>query len=267
MKKYTLGVMALATIATLAVAIPAFADTTTGTTNASINASLPNGMHLGQYNGNRANGPMKPFVVGTVSAINGNTLTVVGHGGPGKMTGTTASTTYSVDATNAKVTKANVASTVSAIAVGDNVAVQGTLTGTTIVATTIRDGMMGPGVGFGKGPGGNRTGTSTPAFTGNGEPIVAGTISAINGSTISITNKSNVTYSVDTTNAKILQGNKTVDISTLKTSDAVVVQGTINGTSIVASSVIDQVKPANAGNPHPGFFGGISQFFMHLFGF
>ena len=280
-KKYLFGTMALAAVVTLVTAVPAFAETDANVSvNASVKANWPAGMMQRTSDSNGQNrdaqergpGMMRPFIVGKVSAVSGNTITVVGNTGFGKTV--TATTTYTVDATNAKVTKANATSTVASIVVGDTVAVQGTITGTNVVATMIRDGVAGgPGMGFGfgrndeKGPG--KMGTSTPAFTGNGQPIIAGKISAISSSTISIANSSNVTYTIDATNAKILLGNKVSDISTLKVGDTILAQGSVNGTSIVATTVIDQTKPANSGNnnPRPGFFGGIGQFFMHLFGF
>jgi hypothetical protein len=266
MNKYAIGVMTLAIITALTVAVPTFAETN-GSVNVGANANAATNMRSGEGNPGRGQaGIMKPFVLGTVSSVSGNTIAVLGHTGLGKTT--TATTTFTVDATNAKIMKSNATSSVSSIVVGDTVVVQGTITGTNVVATMIRDGIMtGPGVGFGRGQ--DKTSTSTnPVLAGNGQPIVAGMISTINGSTITITNKSNVVYTIDATNAKFLQGNKTVDLSILKTGNAVVVQGTINGTSIVASSIIDQTKPANPGNgAHFGFFGGIGQFFMHLFGF
>ena len=152
-------------------------------------------------------------------------------------------------------------------------AVQGTITGTSVVATTIRDGVMGgPGMGFGRGgPEKDKNSTSTkPVIAGNGQPVIAGTISAINGSIVSITNNSSSTYAIDVTNAKISQGPKTITVSTLKVGDKIIAQGTISGTSMTASSVIDQNKPVNTNddaNKKPGFFGGIGQFFSHLFGF
>lgn len=255
MKKYTLGVMILAAFVALVAAVPAFAETNT-----------PKGI-MQRFEGQ--DGVVKPFIVGTVSAINGNTVTVLGRTGFGKTI--TATTTYTVDATNAKITKNNVAGTVASVTVRDIVAVQGTITGTNVVATTIRDGVAGgPGMGFGRGGSEkDKTGTPTNPIVGNGQPVIAGTISTINGSTISITNKSNVVYTIDATNAKILQGKNTITVSALKTGDAVVVQGTINGTSVVASSIIDQAKPEKPAKNEirPGFFGGIGQFFMHLFGF
>jgi cyanophycinase-like exopeptidase len=56
----------------------------------------------------------------------------------------------------------------------------------------------------------------------------------------------------------------------------VVVQGTVNGASVTASTIIDQGQPAAAGttgttakhsNFLGGIFGGIGSFFSHLFGF
>ncbi len=87
-----------------------------------------------------------PGVIGTVSAINGSTLTVLSKDG----------TSYTVDASSAKVTKPVAGAkptdtTVAAIAVGDTVGVQGTVTGTSIVAKHIMDGI--PAMGAGRGPG------------------------------------------------------------------------------------------------------------------
>ena len=72
-----------------------------------------------------------------VTEVNGTALSV--NSIPGKMrnnssTATTA-TTYTVDASNAEVTKNAATSSVSSIAVGDTVMVQGTISGTNITAT------------------------------------------------------------------------------------------------------------------------------------
>ncbi len=219
---------------------------------------------------------MKPAIFGTVTAVNGTILTVLGKEGFGS---TTASTTYSVDAANAKVQKNNATSSVSAIAVNDSVLVVGTVSGTNVTATDIRDGIVmrgGPGMMGGKGgahPGGMGRGgeASTSPITGNGQPVVAGTISSVSGSTITITTKSNVSYTIDATNAKIVAGQSTVAASSLTVGDTVLVQGTVNGNSVTASSVIEQgAKPGQASGqkaPAEGFFGGITSFFTHLFGF
>ena len=111
-----------------------------------------------------------------------------------------AGTVYTVDATNAKIYKGSATTTVSVsgIAAGDTVMVQGTVSGTNVAATVIRDGiggMMGiqpgmPGKGFGHGA--SSTPSTTPIIQGNGEPVVGGSVTAISGTTLTVTNASNV---------------------------------------------------------------------------
>lgn len=201
----------------------------------------------------------KPIITGTVATINGISFTVTTKA---KHKGGVA-TTYIVDASNATVTKNGVVSTISSIAVGDKVMIQGTLNGTNVVAQTIRDGIT-------------KKLPAEPIIQGNGQPIVAGSVTSISGSTITITNKSNVIYTIDASNAKILVKNQTSSISNVIVGDNLIVQGTVNGTSVVASSVIDQKAPANnnTGNSsgdnqksYKGFMGGVSNFFRNLFGF
>ncbi len=263
-KKYIYGFMTLALFATLATAIPALADTTTPT-------AQPKGAWNQGMRGNRAN--MKPAVFGTVSAISGNIITVAGKQGFGI---NAVATTFTVDATNAKIIKNNVTGTISSIITGDTIMAQGALTGTNLVATTIRDGQMGKGILDNSNR--NKTVKTPPVspITGNGQPVVAGTVSSISGSTITITNKSNVSYTIDATNAKIVQGQNTIAVSNIVVGDMVVIQGTVNGNTIVASSVIDQTKPINTSKTnsgtttqpqHKGFFGTIGSFFGKIFGF
>jgi hypothetical protein len=261
-KRYTSAIVALTTLATLATAIPALASTTAPVPQGAWGGHIGQGMRHGNKN-------MRLAVFGTVSAISGNIITVTGKQGFGAKA---TATTFTVDATNAKIMKDNTASTISSIAVGDTIMAQGTLTGTNLVATTIRDGVMKGG------PGKNGANQNPSAITGNGQPIVAGTVSAISGSTLTITNKSNVTYTVDATNAKITQDNSdtTLTVSNITVGDMVVVQGAVNGNSVVASNIIDQAKPANGNTatsgaahpqPHKGFFGAMGSFFSHIFGF
>ena len=267
-KRYISVIAGLAIVGSLALAFTAFAAAPTTGTPATM--QWANGQHRG---GMMMRGQM-PAVIGTVTAVSGNTITVSGRAGfggfmrgPKPATGTApttsptppALTTFTVDATNATVTKANAASTVANIAVGDMVAVQGTVSGTSVTATTIRDGQ------FGKGGMGMGTPPVSP-ITGNGQPVVAGKVVSISGNTITITNSSNVTYTIDALSAKVVQGQNTIAVSNLNTGDSLVVQGTVNGTSVVASSVIDQTRPAGA-PAHPGFFGSIGKFFSHIFGF
>ena len=211
-------------------------------------------------------------IVGTVSAISGNTVTVT-ESPARKEKENTAAKTYSVDATNAKIEKSGVAATISSLAVGDRVMVQGTVSGTNVVATNIRDG-RGPGMGQGWGMGGKGGASATSTIVGNGNPIVAGNVTAVNGNTLTITNKSNATFTIDVTNAKIEKSGAVSSVSNVAVGDGVIVQGTVNGNSVVASSVIDRgAAPAanttgNTATPaHAGFWGGMAGFFGRIFGF
>jgi hypothetical protein len=267
----------LALVASLAVALPALAATNeaAGQVNGT---AVRTQMMSGRKNGqgipgmmNRSLGAIRSVVSGTVSGVSGNTITVNGRQGFGS---TTATVSYTINATNATFRKNNATSTVSSIVVGDTIFAQGTVTGTNVVATSITDGafgrMMGARGGSGNGP--TRSASSTLAVIGNGEPVVAGTVSQVSGSTLTIATASNVIYTVDVSNAKVLKGQNTVALSTVVAGDKVVVQGTVSGTSIVASTVIDQNAPVVGSIPpgqakKSGFFGGVGQFFMHLFGF
>ncbi len=266
------SIIAIAALFTsLSLTLPASAQSVG--VNANVNVGISGGSgQQGRGPGGYRMGGMRPAVVGTVSAVNGNSITVSGRQGMGSGA---ASVTYTVDATNAIVMKNNATSSVSNIATGDNVFVQGTVSGTNVTATIIRDGvgMRGaPGA-----QGGPRSASGTAPFVGNGNPIVAGKVASINGDSVVITNSSNVSYTVDATNAKVVEGNTAASISNIAVGDTVVVQGTINGNAIAASTIIDRQAGANSGgaNPAPGpqnakpkgFLAGIGQFFMHIFGF
>ena len=257
--KYLSLVALMGLAAGLALARPVFAQTT-------MSRGFP---HSGKmWGGDGAHG-RTPGVFGTVSGVSGTTLTV---------TDSRANTTYSVDATNAQVMKNGTSSSVSAIAVGDMVMVQGTVSGSSVVATMIRDGigMEGGRMMWGKAKGAGPE--QNLVVQGNGQPVIGGNVTAINGTTLTIANKSNVTYTVDVSGAKIIKMGTSTPLSSVATGDKVIVQGAVNGTSITASSVIDQGSkltvpggptPANSGAPKRriGFFGSIGNFFSHLFGF
>ncbi len=226
---------------------------------------------------------MAPGVFGTVTSVgggsDGDTFTVTQKLRPNA---TTTPIVYTVDATGATVTKNGTSSMVSGIAVGDAVMVQGTVSGTNVTATVIRDGaggMMGGRGGFmGKGIGHGST-SSAPKVSpiqGNGEPVVGGKITAVSGNSLTVTNASNVTYTIDVATAKIVKSGAAITASGLAVGDSVVAQGTVNGTSVTASSLIDQGSaPGTTGggtgtsvpSSNPGFFGSIGNFFKHIFGF
>ena len=303
-KNYFIGIASTLLLALGAVGIvaaPALAATVSANANvgASVNVGVPpmgpqnqggpqGGWQYGPQNGQGQGGgnqmaPMRtPGVMGSVSAINGTTLTVASRTFQRGTTGgtpTSATTTYTVDASNATVMKDNATSTVSSIAVGDHVFVQGTVSGTSVTATKILDGQFGRGM-MGRGPGMPHSGTSTPPYggngangglggiQGNGQPVIAGTVSTINGTSLTLTNSGNTTYTIDASSAVVKKGNATSTVSSISVGDKVIVQGTVNGTSVTASTVIDTTVSGSTGtSQHVGFFGMIGQFFQHLFGF
>lgn len=214
----------------------------TTVTATKINDGVVPGMGMGQ--GGRG-------VFGTVTAINGDSITV-----QSKAMGNNAAATYTVDATNATVTKAGSASSVSNIAVGDTIVVQGTVSGTSVTATKINDGVMA------RTPGSNG-GATMPQ--GNGQPIIGGKVTAVSGDTITISNSSNTSYTIDVTNAKIMKGDAASSVSNIAVGDEVVAQGTINGTSVTAVSLTDTTSTSTGA--HKGILGSIGSFFSHLFGF
>ncbi|HUC88697.1 MAG TPA: hypothetical protein VMR49_01565 [Candidatus Paceibacterota bacterium] len=245
-KKYSSLLLITGIVASLALASSAFAQT---------NSSAASQGNRGFNGKGRIMMNRIPGVFGTVSAVNGTSITVASKIGP-KANSTAIPTVYTVDASNAIVTKDNNSSSVSSIAVGDTVMVEGSVTGTSVVAKTIRDGI------------GTRAGSAMPnskmIVQGNGEPVIAGNVTAVSGETVTITNKSNVTYTIDATNAKIQKGNATGTIASITVGDNVIAQGTINGTAMTASSIIDQVS---AKKESKGFFGAIGSFFSRIFGF
>jgi len=295
----------LVLVGSLLLTVPVFAQTagTSGEDNGAVGAPR-NGMMRGQGLGlgrpmmGGTLGAPRLGVAGKVTAVSGNIITIAGRQGFGT---TTPAVNYTVDATNATVRKGNATSTVSSILVGDMISVRGTVTGTNVVATSIVDGTFGRMMGGVIGGITNTTGgklgdvarqrmasstiarpriassTITNQVIGNGQPVVAGTVSSISGNTLTVKTASSLTYSVDITNAKVFQGQSIVDPSSIVVGDSVVVQGMINGTSVTATTVIDQREPARAldvngrsdATPKQGrgMLGGIGQFFIHLFGF
>lgn len=204
----------------------------------------------------------KPRTIGTVTAISGTTLTI-------KDIRKNSAITYTVNTTSSTVIMKNGNTAVfTSIAMGDKVSVQGTITGTTITATKIN-------VGQNENELENEKNLNNPIIVGDGSPVVAGTVASISGNTITIKNKSNVTYTIDATNAKVQSNGSVSTVSGIAVNDNVIVQGTINGTSVTASLIIDQkTKTANPNNdqnenkPKPrGFWGGIGNWFKNLFGF
>jgi hypothetical protein len=283
-------VAAIGVAASLAMIMPAFAQTAPATQSSGAWAAAG---HSGMRGG------MTSGVSGTVSAVNGDTVTVTAAARSARPMPEQASTSvstqtvvagtvYAVDTTNAKIYKGSATTTVSVsdIVAGDTVMVQGKVSGTNVVATVIRDGVNGtmggrsgmPGKGFGHSA--SSTSSTTSIIQGNGEPVVGGSVTAVSGTTLTVTNTSNVTYTINAAGATVVVKGASSTLSNVAVGDNVIVQGMVNGNSVTASSIIDQgAKVANAsstnGQSHGGgigaglggFFGAIGGFFQHLFGF
>jgi hypothetical protein len=278
-KKYTS--ITIGALTSLAIAVPAFAQTPTANTfqrgaqdNGQQNTTRGSMMEGRGIKGN----PMmvRPTISGTVTVINGNTITVSGH--QGMASSSTQQTLFTVDASKAKVLKNNATSTITSIAIGDTLIVEGTLTNTNVVATVIRDGAM-----MGRGRENNEqrnsptnTQSGMVQLEGNGQPVIAGTISVVNGTTLTVTTKSNVVYTIDASTSKIVVKNATSTLSSVAVGDMVIVQGAVNGTTVQASTLIDngvaktetnQPVKTNQKQNTQGFFSGIGGFFSRIFGF
>ena len=235
MKKQKYDYLLVVTLVVLGflIVVPAFAQT---------NPGFNRGAGRGQ-------GQM-PAVVGKVLTNDGSTLTVSGRQGfNNSKSGTTAAaTTFTVNTTSStKVTKNNAAGTVAGIAVGDTVMVQGTVSGTTVTATNIRDGVV---------------------MMAAGARGIAGKVSAINGTSLTVTTQARpnggtaTTYTVDASNATVTKNFSASSVSNITVGDAVVVQGTVNGTTITAKTISDGVvpqgQPAIQGNGQPVVAGNVT---------
>ena len=166
-------------------------------------------------------------VFGKVTAVNGTTLTITQTNQK-----TSVTTTYTVDGSNAKVMKftapvagaaagtrpAPTTIAVSDIAVGDTVSIRGNVSGTSVTATSIIDGVMRGGGGFGH--------------------DVSGKITAVNGGTVTITDSKGTTYTIDASTSK-LEKISTISTSDLAIGDTINVQGTVSGTSVTAKNIVD----------------------------
>ena len=260
-KKY-IGATTLFVAAGLLIALPTFAQTPPQGT-----MPAQTGNHAG-WSRNGGKMGMGHGVRGNVTAINGNSITVTSTNPKDSTT-----QTFTVDATNAKVTKDNAASSISSIVVGDTIMVQGTVNGTTVTAKNIFDGkMILRGQADQVGQDQNKQGNT---FTGNGQPLVGGTVTSISGSIVSITNRGNTTFTVDATNAKVTKQGTASALSNISVGDTLLVQGAVNGNSITANSIEDQgvaTAPQAVSNTttapaqnNPGFFGRIKGFFSRFF--
>lgn len=148
-----------------------------------------------------------PHADGTVTAVNGNTITVQADNDPAGSTEYTGVTTIVLtDATTYKggTTKASIVK-------GSYVIAEGTVSGTTLTATSI--GIGGPGGGHGGGHGG---------------PHADGTVTAVNGNTITIQADSDPAGSTEYTK-----------VTTILLTDTTTYEGATTRAAIVKGASID----------------------------
>ncbi len=273
-KKYAAALALTAMVATSLFSVSAFAETAgTETTPVTPQAEKAEhkGIPAGAMNGKAGMGMRG--VMGTVTSISGTTLTITSKVPERRSPTKGTLTTYTVDASSAKVTKKGADTAVAGITVGDMVVVMGTVNGTNITANRIVDGAPKTGP---RGEGDARP-AMNPAVAGDGQPVVLGTVTAVTGTTITMTNKSNVAYTINAETAKILSAGRPSTIANVAVGDKLIVQGTVNGTAITATTVLDQSVAGTATpdsqtgskkeTPKRGFIGSIGGFFAHLFGF
>jgi len=164
---------------------------------------------------------------GTIASIDGGTFTLSNPNGSTKVV-TGPETTFTATSAGA----------LADIKVGDNLAVQGTTTGTTVAADRITDtGTVAAGRGGGFGgnaggpppsgqappPGQGTNGPNRPGG-GRGRPVV-GTVSARDGSTVSLTGADGSALSVTTTASTTVSLVKASSLSALRVGQTVRVSG------------------------------------------
>lgn len=216
---------------------------------------------------------------GVVTSVGINTIMVQSKQGT-----STATSTFTVDVTNAKIFKDKATTTIASILVNDTVLVLGPVTGTSVVATAVYDGKLPVIIQKIKEERqevrkDRREDRRADRMIGSG---VAGIVSAISGNTISVigrmgTSTATTTYAVDATNAKFYKDKATTTIASIVVGDKVLVEGTVNGTSVTATAIYDGKLPLNGkalgaqaeiGNGEgKGFMGKVSGFFKNLFRF
>ena len=220
--KPILGLAALATVGAGA-GIGAIASAQTAAPGTSATATTPAaaGSHRGM-----------PGVFGKITAISGDTITIESQAWNKTSSGNT--TTYTVDATNAAITvgqkgSAPTTSTISSLAVGDMIGVEGTVSGTNVAATKITEGMGGFGMGRG-GPGMGGRGTE-------------GTVTSVSGNTITITKQDGTTETIDASSATVSKM-VTENVSDIQVGDRISADGTTSGTTVTAKHIMDGIPAA-----------------------
>lgn len=198
----------------------ASADDTNGSTAKSFAKNM-----MGRFEGNK----MGNHVDGTVTKIDGTVIT---------LTDDKDNTTYTIETKDADIKiftegKAPTDGALSDIKVGDNVMVRGTISGTEVTATDVMSGAPEGGMGHGMGGRGHGGGMS-----GRG---VMGTVKSVNGTSVTLEGKDGKTYTVNAGDASVT---RMIDgaLSDVVAGDLIGVHGTMDGTTITAKHIMDDMK-------------------------
>ncbi len=191
--------------------------------------TVPTTQNAGKGMGLGRRGP--PGIIGTVTLVNGMSITVKDRSG----------SDYSVDLTSAKITKnvggtAPTTITATDINIGDTIGVRGQISGSSVTATFAMDGisLTIPDAA----PVGDKSENKQSGFGGHRGPGLSGKVSAVSGTTVTITAADGTTYTVDAASAK-LSKLQTITTSDLVVGDEVGVRGSISGTSVTATDIMD----------------------------
>lgn len=173
-------------------------------------------------------------VSGQVIAVDNATITMNGRLMDGRAT---ATTTYTVNTTNAIFIVDGATTTIASIAAGDTIIVMGKVEGNIISATRVSKGSY-----------------SYQYTNNNGKVVekyefqVSGQVTAINSANIELfvvkraaqTGATSTTnYTIDASNAVFYDHGATTTIASIVAGDNITVSGQLNGTTIVASRIIE----------------------------
>ena len=196
---FALGIFVAGSLAITSVAMASTQQNSTTQVAAQTNQTK-SGFGMGRGFGMKRPG-MRGGIIGGITAISGNTITVLGKDGK----------TYTVDATGATITVNGTASTITGLVTGDQIIVKGTPS--TTDATKITAKMIAKG-----------TPPARPALTGFHYQII-GQITAISGNTITVKDGSGTIFTIDASTANITVNGTKSAIANLAVNDEIMVGG------------------------------------------
>jgi len=239
-----------------------------GATASAANAGTGNVVGYGQFPGGGGGFPGGMGTAGTVSAIDGSTLTVTGQDD----TETTVKTTD--DTTVTRTSEGEL----SDLAVGDNVVVMGETDGDAVAAQTITDSGDQAATTTFRGPGGGQEGTppsGAPDGSGEGQAPpdgqgfpggqggmpTAGEITKIDGGTITVKTADGTIVTVTTSDDTTVSVTEEIEVSDIAEGDTVVVMGETADDVVTADAIrVGDLGAGgfrmNGGTPPQGMPGG-----------